>query len=164
MKKILIIDDDKTTLLVFTKILEEIYNVITFCNPINAIEYLKENHKIDLCILDMIMPDMNGIDFLIELRKFNKQIKVICVTGYPDIYPQTNVTRHGISDYLIKPVHREVLLQSVKKSIKEDIPIYDKYDIIDEVEKVGSLFTDEEKRSLFFRVDCLNNYIIKDGF
>lgn len=164
MNKILILDDDKPTILVFTKVLEEFYSITSFTNPCQALEYLKLHNDIDLCILDMIMPELDGEEFLIRLREFNKTIKVICITGYPDVYPQTKITKHIISDYMIKPIHSEELLQSVEKSLKEDIPIKDKYDIIKEAEKVGSLFTDREKQSFFFRVDCLNDYIIKDGF
>lgn len=71
MVKIMLVDDDKSFLRVYSKILSrEGYDVLTCENGDHAVETFKKNH-VDIVISDVIMPKMNGIELLKEIKKMS---------------------------------------------------------------------------------------------
>ena len=84
--KILFVDDEKDILDFIKEILaDKGYTVLAFESPIKAIEYyknLKEN--IDLVITDYTMPEMNGSELIVALKKIRDDFKTIFITGYAD--------------------------------------------------------------------------------
>ena len=82
---IVIVDDEEMVLTSLNAILalETNYNVKTFVSAVKAIEFIK-NNEIDLVISDYLMPEMDGISFLAEVRKLYPQVPRIILTGYAD--------------------------------------------------------------------------------
>jgi two-component system response regulator AtoC len=74
-----------------------------------------------LVLLDLNMPDMGGIDVLIELKKRDQHIPVIIVTAYGDIPSAVNAIKQGAYDFLSKPVDFEKLLLIVNRAIEKAI-------------------------------------------
>ena len=70
-----------------------------------ALETLKQNSKIDLVILDVKMPGMDGIETLKEIRKEFPLVEVIMLTGHGTTESAVKGLKLGAFDYLLKPAH-----------------------------------------------------------
>jgi DNA-binding NtrC family response regulator len=102
-KTIVIIDDENDILLMLEKYLmrEGGYKVQTFNNPVVAISSLPKN--VDLILLDIMMPQMNGLDALPKLMEKNPNVKVLMMTAYSTLDKVLNAHRYGATDYIMKP-------------------------------------------------------------
>ena len=101
-KIITIIDDENEILLMLEKHLtREGYKVKTFNNPVTAISSLSKDT--DLILLDIMMPQMNGLDALPKLLEKSPTTKVLMMTAYSTLDKVLNAHRHGASDYIMKP-------------------------------------------------------------
>jgi len=82
---ILIVDDEEmvtTSLRSFLE-LETDYEVVTFTSPIEALEYVREN-PIDLIVSDYLMPDVDGISLLLQIKQLRPNATRVLLTGYAD--------------------------------------------------------------------------------
>ncbi len=113
---ILFVDDEKNILEVITEYFQyKGYNVIAASNGLEAIRILQET-KIDCCVTDINMPEMNGLELAEHIRKKDNTIPVIIMTGYPSLDNIIKTLKNGVVDFLIKPVNlkqMEVCIQSV---------------------------------------------------
>ena len=103
-KKIAIIDDEYSILEMLKTFLSrsEKFEVKTFLNPTIALAEIKSN-PYDLILLDIMMPHMDGIDFLAEIKKNQPQIKVIMMTAYSTMDKVIDSNKIGADDYVTKP-------------------------------------------------------------
>ncbi len=83
-----------------------------------AIELAAER-PFDLCLLDLKMPEMNGLEVLAEFEKLPKQPLTVLMTGYPTVESAVACLRSGVFDYVIKPFKLPELLSTVQKGLKE---------------------------------------------
>lgn len=112
--RIAVIDDENEILSVLDKFLRrEGYSVSTFANPLNALSQIKGNY--DVILLDIMMPQMNGIEVLEKLREKEHNVKVIMMTAYSTLDKVLNSHRIGADDYIMKPFES---LQAVKQKIE----------------------------------------------
>ncbi|MGL1891659.1 MAG: response regulator [Spirochaetaceae bacterium] len=106
MKKcslILLVDDDLMTLKVGEVLLQDLgYTVITVENGLEALKILK-NRNIDLIILDMNMPKLNGLETLIKIKELDSSNKVIICSGYISSKSELLLYKNGILEILKKP-------------------------------------------------------------
>ena len=102
--KILVVDDVEEVLN-STKNCLKLQGMQVEClsNPIEALEYLK-NNRVDVLLLDFFMPEMNGDEFISELRKFDNETVVILRTGYSDKVPPLNLSSIKILPLNILPI------------------------------------------------------------
>ncbi|MBI4656497.1 MAG: response regulator [Elusimicrobia bacterium] len=102
--KILCIDDDKTILEIIGKFLR-VKNCHAVCttDSLNALEIL-ETERPDAVFLDMFMPEKNGIEVLIEIKRNYPQMPVIMITGNEDEELAKKCLEFGAFDYISKPV------------------------------------------------------------
>lgn len=120
MSKALIIEDDDTVRAILKRILINKFN-ITPLEAVNGQEGLSavENDMPDLILLDNMMPVMDGLSFLKNLRKEEKykdiQILVITANDESDIVQE--MIKLGISDYILKPIDPELTFQRIKAAI-----------------------------------------------
>lgn len=118
--KILILDDEKivTSALKTLLNLEGFSDVRDFNNPLEALECLKLD-KPDVIISDFIMPEMNGIDFLIESKKMYSDVSMILLTGYADKENAIKaINEVGLYKYIEKPWDNEDLIINIKNAIE----------------------------------------------
>ena len=117
--KIVVIDDVEEVLKSTKNCLEfEEMQVKCFSNPIEGLEYLKNNNA-DVLLLDFFMPEMNGDEFVEELRKYNQETIIILQTGYSDkIPPLEMIDKMNIQGYLDKLKGEDELLLMTKAAIK----------------------------------------------
>lgn len=118
-KRILVIDDEASIRSLMKKILSRSgYTVFTASGGREAIDLL-ESIVVDLIILDMNMPDMNGLDVLRYLRSKHITGKpVLMMSGVPDSELRAESYKLGAYDFITKPEQTEVMLKRIENGIK----------------------------------------------
>lgn len=81
-------------------------------------EILIQNNKIELILMDIKMPNMNGVEALKQIRDNNIEIPVIAQTAYTIDYNEAQLISMGFDDYIAKPINRELLLSKVSRFLK----------------------------------------------
>ncbi len=118
MKSILIIDDDllirKTLLSNFSK---EGFEVLLAENGEEGLRKYKQNLP-DFVMLDIRLPDMDGIDVLMQIKDKNKDACVIIMTAFDDMKTTVEAIKYGAFEYLVKPLDNVELDLTIKKAIK----------------------------------------------
>jgi PAS domain S-box-containing protein len=110
-KKCLIVDDNKDVLIYLNRILTDTrIEVLTARSGLEAIKIIKEVPDLDIIILDMQMPEMNGIEVTKEIRKINKNIPIIAQTAFIFEDDKDIILQAGCDACLIKPIRKEHLL------------------------------------------------------
>lgn len=101
---IAIVDDETEILNVLSRFLtrNQNFSVSTFSNPVSALGSI-EGGKFDLILLDIMMPQMNGLDVLKELRAKYPTMKIIMMTAYSTLDKVLNSHREGAIHYVMKP-------------------------------------------------------------
>lgn len=114
LPNVLIVDDDIQMLKITGLYLEETANVFSAISGSKALDILKQ-HSVDMILLDVEMPDMDGFQTLEQIRKIKEcfRIPVVLMSGHHDRYASINTNILGIEGYLIKPVSKEVLNRKI---------------------------------------------------
>lgn len=114
---IAIIDDETEILNVLSRYLSRNTNfsVSTYSNPVSALSSM-ENKKYDLVLLDIMMPQMNGLEVLEKLKSKNKEQKVIMMTAYSTLDKVLKSHKEGATNFVMKPFDS---LQLLEKKIIE---------------------------------------------
>ncbi len=118
-KTILVVDDEEVVVdITKRKLTQEGYYVIGVNDGESALQALREG-AVDLIVLDVEMPKMNGYAFMSERKKIpgGSNAPVIMVTAYGSMEPIFK--RHGISAYLNKPLKFQDLLSKIKEVLAE---------------------------------------------
>lgn len=116
-KVVLLADDDMRNIYCLTNILEdEGMHVISAFDGQDAMKKLTENPEINIVLMDIMMPNMNGLDAIKAIRKENKwkDLPVIAVTAKAMSNDRETCLEAGASDYLTKPVSNEQLLNLMR--------------------------------------------------
>ena len=118
MFNILVIDDDKNVRYLMREVLEHAgYNVYSAENGEKAFD-LMENVHIDLVIVDIMMPVINGYEFTSSIREFNKELPILMVSAKQSIEDRKKGFKLGIDDYMSKPIDNEELLLHIKALLR----------------------------------------------
>jgi DNA-binding NtrC family response regulator len=118
MKRILIVDDDEQIRNLLVDYFQSLsYEVLFATNGIEALGKLNQN-DIDCIISDLVMPDMNGLELLKQVRSQNFKIPFLIITGYPTIETAIEVIKHGAYDYISKPVQLEDVRIKVERALQ----------------------------------------------
>ena len=122
--RVLVIDDEDVVHASLRKILSRLgYGVEGVLSAREGLTRI-ENDRFDLIITDLMMPQMNGIELLQELRARGCTTPVLMVTGYPTIRTAVQAMRLGAVDYVAKPFTRKELLSPVKRALRiEEAPV-----------------------------------------
>ncbi len=117
MIKILIVDDNKNMQIILNNLLvDEGYDVISATNGKDGLVAVIEQSP-DLVLLDIRLPEMNGIDILQQITKFEKEIPVIMITAYGDVETAVETMKLGAFDYITKPFVNEELKLVIRKAL-----------------------------------------------
>ena len=118
-KSILIIDDDKSILNIFTRILEKQgYTTDTAETGQEALEKI-ETRSYDLALIDIKLPDTNGTDLLARINQTRPNMVKIAITGFPSLEDASKVLDRGAAAYLVKPVKSEELISIIAQKLKK---------------------------------------------
>lgn len=121
---ILIVDDEEIVRsIVKDMLINSNHNAITFSNGIDAINYYNDNYsKIDLVLLDIIMPEMSGKEVYFNLKKINPDVNVIIFSGYTMDNTIQELLDKGVKDFIHKPVNRAKLLEKISNILGHASP------------------------------------------
>ncbi|HKI87550.1 MAG TPA: ATP-binding protein [Draconibacterium sp.] len=112
--KVLVVEDDETSQLLLGVIIKnlefEIFQAIT---GIEAIEICRNNPDIDLVLMDIQMPGMNGFEATRQIREFNKEVIIIAQTAYALSEDRKKAIEAGCNNYISKPINRAILFKMV---------------------------------------------------
>jgi DNA-binding NtrC family response regulator len=157
--RIYIVDDDPDVCEVLTIALEAHYRTEAFSTAGAAIEAVRR-HPCDLILLDIGLPDMDGLSALREFKALRPDIVVIMITAFTDIDTAISTMKLGAYDYMVKPVNIDALEASIRnacekirlrrevqslqeKCLKENVPCFIAesnaiHDVMHVVDKVAS--------------------------
>jgi len=117
-KRILVIDDEELVRKMLHRVLSLAgYDIVPVSNGRDALELLKSG-PVDLIILDMNMPGMNGIDFLMAIRGKNvTRVPVLMMSGSSDPEHRAEAYRLGVYDFIRKPEDTEVMMKRIENGL-----------------------------------------------
>ena len=114
--KILIVEDDEISeRLLRTAIRMISKEILRARTGVEAIETCRKNPDIDLVLMDIKMPEMNGYEATKLIRQFNKEVVIIAQSAFALVGDREKALEAGCNDYIPKPIKKEVLLGKLKK-------------------------------------------------
>jgi len=133
MFNVLVIDDDKNIRYTMKEVLESNqYTVFTAKDGNQAFDLLEKEH-VDLVIVDIMMPHMDGYEFTQELRRFNQDLPVLMVSAKQLSEDRKKGFAVGIDDFMTKPIDTEELLLHIKALLRRYRIINERQIVIDDV-------------------------------
>lgn len=119
---ILVAEDEYIIFLYLKELLSKYScNVMHALNGKEAIKILEQNTSIDLILMDINMPEMNGYEALKEIRKINKEIPIVAQSGLVMSDDVKKIFKSGFDDYIPKPISEFFLITILNKHLKEGI-------------------------------------------
>lgn len=114
-ESILVVDDDLDILELLQSMLEEKgFRVVAAPTGEQAVKIAKET-EFQVALLDIVLPDVRGDKLAVELKKIDKSIDIIFITGFPGFEDCINALDIGVRDILLKPITVKELLKSVNQ-------------------------------------------------
>jgi CheY-like chemotaxis protein len=116
-RKVLVVDDDARNIFALTSLLENHgMNVITATTGRGAIDLMENTPDLDILIMDIMMPDMDGYETMREVRKFPhfRTLPILALTAKAMKGDREKCLDAGASDYIAKPVNTDQLLSLMR--------------------------------------------------
>jgi len=119
LARILIVDDDESIRKVLATILEDKgYATDTAKNGKEAIK--KSSEKLyNLALIDIRLPDMEGIELLTKIKDTIPKMRKIIITGYPSLQNAVEALNKGADAYIMKPFDMDKVLKTIKEQLKK---------------------------------------------
>ena len=114
MIRVLIVEDNTNLLMIFKMILSDEFETFEAENGLEAIEQYKK-HAPDLVLMDILMPEMDGIEATKEIMKINPEAKIVAVTAYSTRADE--IIQAGALVVLKKPIRKKDLIEKVKEFV-----------------------------------------------
>ncbi|MEZ5195147.1 MAG: PAS domain S-box protein [Bacteroidales bacterium] len=117
--KVLVVEDDPSSELFLTMILKKISKKINYVKTgLDAIDACRNSPDIDLVLMDIKLPEMNGYDATRKIREFNKDIIIIAQTAYGLSDDRKKALDAGCNDYISKPIDRDEFYKKINSFLK----------------------------------------------
>jgi CheY-like chemotaxis protein len=118
-KKILVVDDEDFHRELMRKLLLKLgYNVAVVESAEAAFSHL-EKEKVSIIITDLIMLEMDGVEFCQKIRETDNKTIVIALTGHTDLYDADKIKEAGFDNHLTKPFKIEVINEAIQEGFEE---------------------------------------------
>ncbi len=121
-ESIMVVDDEPSLSTLFNDFLtREGYDVVSFTNPLLALEHFKNNlNGFSLIITDLSMPGINGIEFANKVREFNDQVKIFLTTAFDiqDLMDKPGYLNSNIEKVIQKPIRLHQLRAIIDQSMQ----------------------------------------------
>ncbi len=119
MKCILVVDDSTTNLKFVESVLKDYYRLILVKSGEQALKYLAKK-QVDLVLLDLLMPEMDGFETYEEIKKLglNKDVPVVFLTADADVESEIRGLKMGAIDFIRKPFVPEVILNRINRLLR----------------------------------------------
>jgi CheY-like chemotaxis protein len=118
-KKILVVDDEDFQRDLLKKLLAKAGYVVAEAESPEAAFALMRNEDFPVIITDLIMLDMDGVEFCQRIRERNSQSVIIALTGYADLYDLEKLKQVGFDNYLTKPIKLDKIRPVVEAGFQE---------------------------------------------
>lgn len=119
-KKILIVEDDMSSRLYLNKILEKtgaaLFNA---CDGKEAIETAKSEPDIDIILMDIQLPVIDGYGAAKKIREFRNDVIIIAQTAYSLLGDREKIISSGFDDYIVKPIFPNQLIEKLVKAVRK---------------------------------------------
>jgi two-component system cell cycle response regulator DivK len=116
---ILIAEDEETNFVYLeTALIRTKANIVRARNGKEAVEQVKVNPTIDIILMDIKMPEMNGLEATRSIKSFRKDVTIIAQTAFAMDEDKRNCTAVGCDDFLAKPIRYKVLLDTLAKYLR----------------------------------------------
>ncbi len=119
--RVLVIDDEAEVRKIVRFALEKSgYDVVEAEDGEKAINEIRSGDNpllTDVIICDVRMPKINGIEAVSFFREQFPSVPIVVLTGYPDMQLATSFLKQGVMEYLVKPVEKEKLIETVEKAM-----------------------------------------------
>jgi len=116
MFKILIAEDDSISYMILKKNIQKISSEILHAvTGVEAIDICRSRPDLDLILMDLRMPVMNGQDSTRQIRQFNKKVIIIAQTAQTLLDDRKMTEGAGCDDYISKPIDYAILLELIRK-------------------------------------------------
>ena len=117
-KTILIAEDEDSNFMLLEELLSDMgINIIRAVNGLEAVELCKSNPHINLVLMDIKMPEMDGYEATIQIKKFKPDLYIIAQTAYSTEADKNKAFACGCSDFMSKPLKRELLLSKINEQL-----------------------------------------------
>ncbi len=116
MEKILIIDDEAAICSSLTFALEDDFHVTATTDPYLGMKYLEDEH-FHLCLLDLKIGNVNGIDLIQKLKDVQSDLIIIMITAFGTISTSVEALQKGAYSYVTKPINMDELLSTIKNAL-----------------------------------------------
>jgi CheY-like chemotaxis protein len=117
-ERILVVDDEEAVRQVFQDYFTILgYQVVTAESGRDALKKFVPG-GFDCVLCDLVMPEMNGMDFLKELRTLDEKVAFFMMTGYPSVETALDAIKAGAYDYITKPVNLEDVRFKVERAMR----------------------------------------------
>ena len=113
-KTVLVVEDISSNYLLISAMLSKHYNLLHAVNGEQAVAMVKE-YKIDLLLMDMKMPVLDGLKATADIRKFNASLPIVALTAHAFDSDRIAAIKVGCNEYLVKPIEKMKLMVALKK-------------------------------------------------
>jgi len=115
--RVLLVDDEVSFVETFGERLElRDFEISKTFSGQEALKVLEENKNIEVVILDVKMPDMDGIETLAEIKRKHPLVEVMMLSGHADVASAIEGMKQGAYDYLMKPVDMDQIITKVTEA------------------------------------------------
>lgn len=118
MKLLYVEDDSDVRETIIDSLHEVTQDILIADDGVQALKILSENKDIDAILSDINMPNMNGLEMIIEIRRRGFETPVVFLSGFVDRSNLLNALRAGALDFLEKPIDIPVLCRIVSRALK----------------------------------------------
>lgn len=116
---ILVAEDDNINYLLIEKLLKLLnFKVVRAKNGQEAVEICKQNKEVDLILMDIKMPSVDGHEAFTKIREFNKDIPIVAQTSYSFPEEIEKINQTGFNDFISKPIDKDKLYIIIRKYIQ----------------------------------------------
>jgi len=117
-KRILIVEDDQLSSRFLTTVLRDSEADLIYArNGIEAVDLVRQNGDLDLVLMDVQLPGMNGNEAATKIRQFNERIPIIAQTAHAMSEDKDRSINAGCNDYITKPINISLLMQKISQYI-----------------------------------------------
>ncbi|MCX7677647.1 MAG: sigma-54 dependent transcriptional regulator [Spirochaetes bacterium] len=167
MAKILIVDDEKNIITTISAILQDEEHIVYSASTgEEALNFVRKN-DVDLIILDVWLPDIDGIGILERVKKTNPDIAILMISGHGSIDIAVKATKMGAFDFIEKPPSMERIITSVNNALeqirlkKENIRLMK--NLVHDDEMIGQSKAIQEIRAIIDRAAATNARVFITG-
>ena len=161
---VLVIDDEHGIRQSFKMVLKDEFNVLLAETGAKAIEVFSKN-SVDLILLDILLPDTNGLDLLKKLKQIDPNTEIIMVTAVKEIQTAVNAIKLGAYEYIIKPFVVDDVINTINRALEKHNLVKEVTYLRKELERYHPfeqiIGENEEMKNIFELISTISDTLLK---